>query len=552
MLEADGPLLEDFPEVVLPIKNLENAPIRANYQEYKGQPTKILFSAKGIRFASTEIADERGNSGAVIRGGGMTASLRGMVETLPTGEQIRPDLILIDDPQTRQSAGSPSQVQTREDILNGDLAGMAGVGQKMSILCAMTVVEQDDLACRLLDRDRSPDWVAIKAPMLESFPKNMDLWDQYNTLRVQEAVFEVEEGSCNEFYEANREALEEGAVHYWPDRIDNGKITALQSAMDAYYKSPRAFAAEYQNDPDSDTSGDLEPLRAGDLVKRQTHYTRGQVPDEATHLTAFIDVQRSCLFWMVCSWAPGFRGQIIDYGMFPEQTNRMHTTAKIRKPLQKWSKDNDDEGAIQAGISYLVQHLIERDFYKHDGTLMKIDRGFVDSRYKTDKAENALIETGTQVFTMSYGIGIGAKNESMSRWVKKKGAHHGHHWVVQKPEKRKLRACFIDTNYWKSQAYEGLKVAKEHHSAITFYKTQNFSHHQAAADHLCSEVAVRVEAKGKIVDEWQLPSHAPDNHLFDCLVGNLAAASTLGITKATDNVIQRKPRKKRGRSSFKA
>lgn len=52
--------------------------------------------------------------------------------------------------------------------------------------------------------------------------------------------------------------------------------------------------------------------------------------------------------------------------------------------------------------------------------------------------------------------------------------------------------------------------------------------HRMVADHLTAETPVRVEAKGRTVDEWSLKPDRPDNHLFDCLVGSAVAASIEG------------------------
>jgi hypothetical protein len=49
------------------------------------------------------------------------------------------------------------------------------------------------------------------------------------------------------------------------------------------------------------------------------------------------------------------------------------------------------------------------------------------------------------------------------------------------------------------------------------------------ADHLASEVPVRVESKMRQCDEWKLiPGR--DNHLLDCVVGAAVAASFSGIS----------------------
>ena len=53
--------------------------------------------------------------------------------------------------------------------------------------------------------------------------------------------------------------------------------------------------------------------------------------------------------------------------------------------------------------------------------------------------------------------------------------------------------------------------------------------HRLLADHETAEYFVRVEARGRAVQQWQPRPGDPDNHFLDCSVGSLVAASLLGI-----------------------
>ena len=79
---------------------------------------------------------------------------------------MRPDFAIIDDPQTRKSAKSPSQVEERSDIIEGDILGMAGPGKNMSAVMTATVIYPDDLADQYLDQERHPDWNGIRVSMI--------------------------------------------------------------------------------------------------------------------------------------------------------------------------------------------------------------------------------------------------------------------------------------------------------------------------------------------------------------------------------------------------
>jgi len=128
----------------------------------------------------------------------------------------------------------------------------------------------------------------------------------------------------------------------------------------------------------------------------------------------------------------------------------------------------------------------------------------------------------------------------MSSWKGRQGIH----WVVRKPDARFLRAVLVDSNYWKSQVYDSLRVPLTHPIALRWYQ-EGQSYHQMLADHCCSERAVRVESRGRKIDEWDLKPSRPDNHLWDCVVGNTVAGSICGLRRKGQVVLRPQPKKKR-------
>ena len=155
-IETNELLFEDFPEVCYPIRKLERITHRQRGQKYQGKPTRIDWAGNKLGFP---VIDGSLSSGAVISASGMSGSdIRGQKALAPDGSVIRPDFILIDDPQTRETAASPTQCAKRESIISGDVLGMAGPGKKIAAFCACTVISQGDLADRMLDRKLHPEW----------------------------------------------------------------------------------------------------------------------------------------------------------------------------------------------------------------------------------------------------------------------------------------------------------------------------------------------------------------------------------------------------------
>ena len=543
VLENNELLLEDFPEVVHPIRALERIPLRAHFQMCRRTPTYMRWGVEQVVFATTEESLARGNAGIVIGGGGLTgAAVRGGVVTLPSGQQVRPDCVLVDDPQTRKSAKSEAQNQEREDIINGDVMGMAGPGKTIAAMVACTVIYQNDLADRLLDRERSPHWTTLKIPMIKSWPKAMSLWEQYDAIRRQELMEEIERGTATRFYEDRRREMDAGAVVYWEDRILPGRVSALQSAMDDYFTDPRAFMAEKQNSPEAQVSGDLAELNPLELVRRVGSTKRGEVPAEATTLTAHVDVQAKILFWTVVAWSQHFGGTVIDYGTTPKQSRRHFNLRDIRKDLADSYPGMDEPGALRLAIAETVKMLTAKAYARIDGAEMRLDRGLVDARWNTEAVEAGLQLAQCGQWMPSYGVGIRAKDAPIEQWTKKRGVKRGNHLVVQKPDRRLFMSVFYDTNHWKSEVHQSLHIPPAHTQAITLYR-ESQSHHQMYADHLTAERAVRVEARGRIKDEWELMG-SKDNHFWDTLVGSAVAASICGIKKEIESE-QRKPQQQR-------
>src|SRR5690606_7326134 len=128
-LENSDLLAADFPEVCHPIRSLEGIHQRAAGQLLEGKPTLIGWTAKEIVLPTCAGSEA---SGAIIRVAGITGRIRGMKHKRADGSSVRPSLVLIDDPQTDESARSPSQCANRERVLAGAILGLAGPGQKIA------------------------------------------------------------------------------------------------------------------------------------------------------------------------------------------------------------------------------------------------------------------------------------------------------------------------------------------------------------------------------------------------------------------------------------
>ena len=181
-LTSDGPLAEDFPEVLYPIRRIGNLTSRQAGQHVNGKPTNINLTAEQIVLPSVS-----GSlcSGAIICCAGLdTGNLRGLHYVTEDGDTIRPDLFLADDIQSKKSAYSLSQCEYREEILKSDVLYMGG-DKPIAGLVACTVIREGDVADRLLDRKIHPVWQGIGTRMFDVLPKNTEPWEKYWEIRSE-------------------------------------------------------------------------------------------------------------------------------------------------------------------------------------------------------------------------------------------------------------------------------------------------------------------------------------------------------------------------------
>jgi hypothetical protein len=510
---------------------------------YRGARTQIGWTADEIVLPA--IPGSLG-SGGVIRVAGITGQIRGMKHKRADGKAMRPSLVLIDDPQTDESARSPSQCHTREQILAGAILGLAGPGKKIAGLMTLTVIRPEDMADRILDREKHPQWQGERTKMVYAFPTDEKLWQRYAQLRAEGQRSDRGVEDATKFYREHRAEMDAGAVVAWAERRNPDELSALQHAMNLKLdQGEAAFWAEYQNEPQpEDAAGDDGLLGADAIAAKTNGMKRGELAVGVNHLTMFIDVQGTLLFWMVCAWEENFTGYVIDYGAYPDQKREYFTLRDARRSLMTVHKGTGPEGVIYAGLSALTHERLDREYCRDDGAQMRITRCLIDANWgnSTDVVYQFCRQSDHgAIVTPSHGRYVGAASTPFAEYRRKQGDRLGLHWRLPILHGRRAsRYVLIDTNYWKSFVHARLAVPMGDPGCLSLFASVD---HRMLAEHLTSETRVRTQGRGREVDEWRLRQPGLDNHWLDCLVGCAVAASMQGaVLFGTD--MKRKPRRR--------
>lgn len=522
-------LLADFPEVCHAIRKLEGIANRAKGQLYQGKPTNVEWG-KG-RIVLPSIAGSKA-SGALLEAAGLEAAVRGAVHLDDAGNQIRPDLALVDDPQTRRSAKSAIQTEQREQLLTADLVGLAGPGEPFSCLVACTVIYPDDLAERILDRTRHPEFRGIRTKLLYSWPKALDLWQKFGEIRADELRSDGDGKLATAFYRKHRRAMDAGGKVAWPERKLPKELSALQHAMTLWLTNPETFASEYQNEPIDKRAEAAELPTAEEICGRTNRLARGRVPLGCQFLTGFIDVQGCYLAWGVCGWRPDFTGSLLDLGAWPDQKRNYFSRADARPTLADAYPKSGPEARIAKGLEDLVGALYGRTWTREDGAELKIDRLLIDANWgdSTDVVYQFCRRSPLPGLWPWHGRAETASSRPWSEYKKKPGETIGHHWRIPNVSRtRAARFVVADVNFWKTFLFGRLVVEPHDPGALTFFGDRPHPI-RLVADHLLSEYPVKTSGRGRELTEWKLRPERPDNEFLDVLVGNCVAASMLGVS----------------------
>lgn len=534
-LEVNELLLEDFPEVCYPIVKLEGISHRCNGQTYHGDRTHIGWTAKEL-VLPTILGSPA--SGAVVKVVGITGGLRGMKYKRPDGRTVRPSLVVIDDPQTDESANSPAQCETRERILSGAILGLAGPGVKISGIMPCTVIRAGDMADNILNRDKHPEWNGTRTKLLYTFPTNTRIWDDY--CRIRDDGMRAGDGgrAATAFYAENRAEMDAGADVAWPERREHDELSAIQHAMNLWHRDRRAFFSEYQNEPMPEAESRGDDLTPDSVMARINRIPRGHVPATCDRLTAFIDVQASILYWAVCAWESDFTGYVIDYGTYPDQGKAYYTLKDARYKLDGAIPSSTLEGRVYGGLEAACGLLLAREWPRQDGAGVRVERCLIDANWGMS---TPVVYRYCQqspfggVLTPSHARYVGAAATPLSDYHKKPGDKVGLNWRMPNVRgRRPIRYVVYDSNYWKSFLHARFSSSMGERGAISVYGDDP-ERHRLLSDHLTSEYRIATSGRGREVDEWKLRPERPDNHLLDCLSGCAVAASMQGVElPATD------------------
>ena len=528
-LTYNATLRDDFPEVCKPIEALEGISQRCNGQTYTAadgtrRPTMIGYGDDHLVLPSIEGSSSAGH---VIMAYGLTGSLRGMKHRLPDGEVIRPDWVLLEDPQTDGSAKSVAQCDYREELVDGAISGLAGHHRKMGGLCCCTIIRKNDLADRLLDRQKHPEWSGDIYPMLiKPAKKEADLWlGDYASLRRND--YRDNEGGrdramkeATAFYKKHRKEMDAGAVVAWDGARNEEELSGIQHAYNWWIDHREAaFRAECQLDPIDPFEGTTPPLEARDILDKLNRLKRGVCPAGSSVVVAFADVgSRTHVHYGVCAFGDGYAGSIIEYGKREVTAPFGGVDAALGKTLKK-----------------LVDDLLARSYeVEGGGPPLRIERFLIDSGWKTQVVYEFCRWAGYRgILVPSKGQGSEKELRAPKKLPRRYWGpawYHAPTLAAARSGRNDQWLTMYETDFFKTITAERLRTPLGGKGCLSVNgDPRRRERFRDLVDQVTSERASEKErSNGDKFDKWKvIPGRK--NHFWDMLVGCLVAGAYMGI-----------------------
>jgi hypothetical protein len=527
-LRINDRLREDFPIPCWAALASDDTPLKAKQWTWGGQPLGFEWSKGRLRLPLLPGVC----NGCVIVPRGLTGRLRGM--RIKIGKQaVRPDLYIIDDPQTDESANSAAQCDVREKLILGAIMGGGGPGRDVAAMMPCTIIRAGDLAARFLDHEAHPDWQGRTRAMVMAWPDAQDsLWKHYHKLRREESA-----DAAHTYYIEHQIEMDAGAVLDWPERYNHDtEVSALEHAENLLCdRGEEVFAAEYQN----------APIEGAGSIYRLTHETilncvhvgrqRGEIPAQSKVVVVATDINHYGLHSVAAAygndqtaWVPWYYRHDNDgRGIVDPNTPEIEAKRKVFAALV-------DAGN---GISALR--------FRQDGAEVACGLWLIDGGYMPDIVRRYIEGPGRSV-----GVTVAmVRGFSADRY-----RPHGKN-VVGKPREwchmtdtaiagRHIAFC---SDYWREVAQKAWLSAPNAPGSCSLY---DGGRHREYAEHICRErLILKTIVNGITIWRWNTQ---PGWHDYgDCMTMAYVGAAWCGIgtveaqPRATRYVERRKPKVRR-------
>ena len=478
----------DFPGLAIPIAMLGGNVKGSRTQTVNGKPTGMKF--KETRFTLPSVVDDKGeyvepSHGAVFVACSMGGAIKGLVN-----KKERPDLFLIDDPQTESVAKSHTQTVEAEKFITGSVLGLAGHLQEPTAVMAITPIRVGDLACRFMDRKLHGEWRMIKMPYVEGWGESHEaIFAGYKAAYEEDVrIGDGQRKLSRQFYLDNRAAF--AGLKLVDDKNFTPKeVDAVHHLLNLRIRLKGEFKAECLLDVTSESAGAV--LRPDEVEKAVNTYPRFALPPGTYQAVAFCDVNVSedaGLRYAVGAFGPNRVVAVVHKGRYPEEGVRLYPAG---------ADPETREAAIIKGIKAVVADLMHSSYYCYStGESVRLRSICFDGGFEMATVDSTLRWIGRNVnmggTSLYWSRGFAwSKYDNNVTGVQLVKDHIHSAVSVSKDGKRSYSFLAVHADYWKEIAQKAYRIPYPQRGSLSMFGGESAESVALWAEETCNEELIR-------------------------------------------------------------
>ncbi len=521
-LETNERLRADYPEVCIPVAALENTPNRAHYQLVSGKrhdngetfeacASSFSWCGKEIYFPKVPGSP---SSGTIIATRGLDSAVRGLKK-----KGRRPDVAVIDDPDTEDTVRSGEQATKLEDKIDRGIAALGGQKRNIGRVMLSTIQNRTCVSFKFTDPDQKPSWKPKRFRFLIQKPERMDLWQDWIVLKQADWIHKT--NKAHEMYLEKFEEMNRGAEVANPNRFTSEESTALEFYFSRVARLGQdAVSTEYDNDPPSDETVQKIVLTSYHIQNNcLSGVEKRVIPEGTVCLTRAGDVQKLGLHWVAIAWNEHAVGCIVDYDFFEFGT--------------EGRKAADCELAILEGLFAWYEAQKEVPFLSLGGEVVEpnltlIDTGWKEESWNIQPVQNFCSQVGYRSYMPCKGESPYRVPSESDRIIV------GDNWRIS--FQGGLPTVLMNSDHWKLKVHEGFLATAGQPGSLTLFDPpridgrRNLTAHLSYTKHVLSETwesRFVPGFKGTRTGWWKSPK---PNHYFDSTYEAIVARSMCQIS----------------------
>ena len=529
-------LASDYPEVCIPIRHTKGIAQAMTTLTAFGEPVYLKWTANQIVLPNCDRLTEKGNriksksANAIIDSDGITGAIRGRNYALPNGKMMRPDLCIVDDPQTDASAKSIQQTADRLNIIKADIVGLAGPSKDIRIIVPCTIIKPDDLADQISNPDKNPDFIGERHPFFVSMPENIELWEDYNEVRIKALKRRDRGEAAKKFYLKNKTTLDAGAVVTWPDRKGDNCLNGIHWGMNKYFQlGVKAFQTELQGAPLP--AEEMIRITSDHVLACENDLPRWVVPAKHFVTTAFIDCnpRTSGLHWSINSFGQNMEAHICAYSVYPSRGTL----------VPEGASDAQEDALLFEGLRKVCEAMAKANITTTDSKIAKIDLVMIDGGYKFATVQK-FVQSARFPFQLAVSRGRAATRYlDAGRDVLKAMPN-----IHLRKNAQNERYLSHNSDIIREIVHRAFVAGKDAPGGVSIHKAPPL--HENFANQIISvRLTDKAEGQKGMMYKWGKIPGAGD-HWLDCETGCFAGACWLGLSSDTKKNIQSRNSSKRG------